>query len=266
MTNISSNASLPVSTAQTQQKKALDQLASGKRVNNAADDAVSVAIASRIGSDAVTLGQAAITASTGAALLATADSGLSATAGLLGQLQSLAVAAQSGILSPADSANLNAQFTSLLGQVDANASSTQFAGQSLLDGSFTATNFQLGTDAGSNVNVSLNAATTTSLGLNGLDLSTPANAAAALTAITAAIGTVAGQQADLGATSSTFSSRAELIGSSELAANESLSALLDADVGKASTQQAINDALSQANIAALAKHQKSSQHLLALLR
>ena len=265
MTSISGSVPFSVSTIQAQEKKALEQLSSGSRINHASDDAVSLAIASQISGANSALSQAAITASTGQALLNTANSGLSSVSGVLGQLQSLAASAQSGILTPAASADLNTQFQNLLGEVDATANSSQFAGQNLLDGSYNS-NFLLGSSSGDTVNVTLGSATTSALGLSGLDISTPANAATALDAITNAINNVAGQQANIAAASENFSTNANTIATQQEANNASLAALTGADIGQALIQQSTSDALSQSNIAALAKHQQSQRHLIDLLQ
>ncbi len=252
-----------------EQKKYLAQLENARRVNQASDDATSLAIATRINADVVALGAAATTAATGQALLAVADGGLAATSGILEQLKSLATLAQSGALSAADLATANDQFTALTNELDAIASTTSFNGQSLLDGSSgfaTGATFQLGANAGDTVTVTLNSTTSAALGLSTSNLLTPANAASALNAIDAAIAAVAGDRAQVGATASQFEFSSALIAATRENSIASVSSLLDADVADAKSKETVAALLNEANITALERTNAKRKNLLSLLQ
>jgi flagellin len=253
---------------QAEQRKYLDQLASGKRAT-ASTDATSIAIGTRISADSTALATAATSASTGQALLSVADGGLSRTSEVLEQLKSLATLAQSGTLSATDLATTNAQFSALKNELDGIASTTSFNGQSLLDGSSafaTGVNVQLGANASDTVAVSFNTTTSAALGLTGTNLLTPAGASAALTAVDSAINTVAGDRAQVGATSEQFAFSADLIATSRENADAAASNLLDADFGASVTGAANASLLSQANIASLQRANAQKRNLLSLLQ
>ncbi len=253
---------------QAEQKKYLERLASGQRVNSARDDATSLAIATRISADSQALGVAAITAAGAQAVLNVADGGLNAQTDVLNQLKSIATLAQSGVASPADLANLNNQFSALVGELDAIAGGTSFNGQSLLDGSSnfaTGVNFQVGSDASDTISVSINATTSAALGLGGQNVLTAAGASAASAAIDAALNNIAGQRAEVGADSAAFASRAGLIAISRENADAAVSALLDADIGESSTGAATAAVLNQLALAALERKNNQRRNLLSLL-
>lgn len=253
---------------QAEQKKYLDRLSSGQRVNSARDDATSLAIATRISADSQALSVAAINAAGAQAVLNIADGGLNAQTDVLNQLKSITTLAQSGIASPADLANLNQQFTALVGELDSIAGSTSFNGQNLLDGTSnfaTGVNFQVGAGASDTINVTIGTTTSAALGLSGQNVLSAANANAASAAIDAALNSIAGQRADVGADSAAFATRADLITVSRDNADAAVSALLGADIGESVTGATSASVLNQLSLAALERKNNQRRNLLSLL-
>jgi flagellin len=78
------------------------------------------------------------------ALIDTAEGGLQETEALLQRIRELAVQAASDTNSSADRAALDAEKTQLMAEIDRIANSTTWAGQNLLDGTFSNKNFQVG--------------------------------------------------------------------------------------------------------------------------
>jgi flagellin len=116
----------------------------------------------------------------------------------LQQLNDLAVQAGNGTLGQRSSgpAGQASQLTQNLNQI---AGNTQFNGQNLLDGSFSAS-LQTGPNAGDSRSVSLGSVSASALGVGSLDLSSSAGQASALQAISQAMQQVSDQQAGVGAT------------------------------------------------------------------
>ena len=119
----------------------MERLSTGKRINSAADDAAGVAITSRLTSNIKGINQSIRNAMDAQALIDTAEGGLQETEALLQRIRELAVQAASDTNSSADRAALDAEKTQLMAEIDRIATSTTWAGQKLLDGTFSNKNF-----------------------------------------------------------------------------------------------------------------------------
>lgn len=142
----------------------IQRLSSGLRINSAADDAAGLAISDRMTSQINGLNQAGRNANDGISLVQTADGALSSIAGDLQRMRQLAVQSSTGTLSSADRQSINQESQNLLSEINRVSSTTNFNGVSLLDGTFSNVNFQVGASSGQTVGMTLNAANTTSLG------------------------------------------------------------------------------------------------------
>jgi len=113
------------------------RLSSGSRFARASDDVAALSISTRQQSQVRSLRQALVNSAQAGSLLQVAYGGLSQISGLLDSLKSLAVQANSAALSDNERAFLNQEFTSYLSEIDRIASTTNFNGINLLDGSTT---------------------------------------------------------------------------------------------------------------------------------
>ena len=145
----------------------MERLSTGKRINSAADDAAGVAITSRLTSNIKGINQSIRNAMDAQALIDTAEGGLQETEALLQRIRELAVQAASDTNSSADRAALDAEKTQLMAEIDRIANSTTWAGQNLLDGTFSNKSFQVGggTMAMDSLSSSIAAVNRTGLGL-----------------------------------------------------------------------------------------------------
>jgi flagellin-like hook-associated protein FlgL len=124
---------------------AMHRLSTGKRINAAADDAAGVAISSRLDSTVRGLNQSIRNALDAQALIDTAEGGILEIETILQRIRELSIQAANDTNSADDRDNLNAEVQSLLAEIDRISSSTTWAGQNLLDGTFTDKSFQVGT-------------------------------------------------------------------------------------------------------------------------
>ncbi len=145
----------------------MQRLSSGKRINAAKDDAAGVAIASRLTSHVRGLHQSIRNAMDAQALISTAEGGLQETEVLLQRIREFAVQASNDTNSDADRTNLNNEAQQLLAGIDAIASGTTWAGQNLLDGTYSNKSFQVGggSMAVDQLSTSVAAATASALGV-----------------------------------------------------------------------------------------------------
>lgn len=114
-------------------------LASGLRINTAADDPSGLAIATSMQTISEGLDQGSRDIQTGANALTVADGAMQTVTEILQRMRALVVEANSDLLSVADVANLQAEVTQLADEINAIASKTEFNGTKLLDGSLTGT-------------------------------------------------------------------------------------------------------------------------------
>ena len=167
-TNVSSlNAQRNLNTSQSALATSLQRLSSGLRINSAKDDAAGMAISDRMSSQIRGLNQAARNANDGISLSQTAEGGLSAINDNLQRMRELAIQSANATNSASDRKALDAEAKSLLAEITRVATTTQFNGLNLLDGTFSAAQFQVGANANQTIGVSMSAATTESLGAYG---------------------------------------------------------------------------------------------------
>jgi flagellin len=167
-TNIASlNAQRNLTTSQSSLASALQRLSSGLRINSAKDDAAGLAISDRMTSQINGLDQASRNANDGISLSQTAEGGLSSIGDALQRMRTLAVQSANSTNSSSDRAALQSEATSLLAEISRVASTSQFNGLNLLDGSFSSQQFQVGANANQVINFSISGASTDVLGSYG---------------------------------------------------------------------------------------------------
>jgi flagellin len=202
-TNVMSlNAQRNLSTSGGQLATSLQRLSSGLRINSAKDDAAGLAISERFSSQIRGLNQAVRNASDGISLSQTAEGALGSIGNNLQRMRELAVQSANSTNSAGDRAALQQEVSQLAAEIDRVATQTQFNGLNLLDGSFSAQQFQVGANAGQTITISsINSARTSALGqfqgfqLTGQTIGTASDTAAAKSVtvggVTTSLGTIA---------------------------------------------------------------------------
>jgi flagellin len=125
----------------------LRRLSSGFRINSAKDDSAGLAISERFSAQIRGLDQARRNANDGISLAQTAEGALQSSGDILQRIRELAVQSANATNSAGDRAALNAEVQSLSQELQRIAAVTEFNGQKLLDGSFSAAQFQVGANA-----------------------------------------------------------------------------------------------------------------------
>ena len=183
-TNMNSlNVQMALNASQTQQSTAMERLATGLKINSAADNAAGFAIVTRMTSQIGGDTQAAANANDAISLTQTAAGDLTQITNNLQTMRNLAVQASNATNSASDRAALNNQLQSLSAEIQRVSQTSAFNGVKLLDGSFTAQTFQVGANSGANNQIqiaSIASASTSQLGAVG-GTSYSASAAGALT-------------------------------------------------------------------------------------
>ncbi|MGY5884482.1 flagellin N-terminal helical domain-containing protein [Modestobacter lacusdianchii] len=265
-TNIAAmNSYRNLSVTDGQMNKSLEKLSSGFRINRAADDAAGLAISEGLRSQIGGLKVAARNAQDGISVVQTAEGALTETHSILQRMRDLAVqASNDGALSNTDKAKADKEFQALALELTDIATKTTFNGTALLDGTYTAKNFQVGANATETLSVSIAAMDATALGATG-NLNTAADATAAITAINTAIGTVSDARAGLGATQNRLEHKINNLNATVENLSASESRIRDTDMAQEMTNFSRTQILSQAGTAMLAQANQSSQGILKLL-
>lgn len=179
--------------------KSLEKLSSGYRINRAADDAAGLAISEKMKAQIAGLRQAVRNAQDGISLIQTAEGALSETHAILQRMRELAVQASSSTMTTEDRDAIQEEINSLIEEIDRIATTTEFNGMTLLDGSLTAIDILIGANSGQTISFSINAMTSASLTVNQISVSTVADAMSAIDDIDNAINEVSKARAKLGA-------------------------------------------------------------------
>ncbi len=176
--------------------QASERLASGRRINSAADDAAGLAISNRQTSQIRGLDQAVRNANDGISLIQTAEGALDEVTNILQRMRELAIQSSNGIYSDTDRATLDAEVQQLKAEVDRIAETTAFNGQNVLDGSLGNVALQVGSEANQTIDFEVAGFSTSSLGGSGGDIVGEATAAG-LTSLRAVTGTASLQINDI---------------------------------------------------------------------
>jgi flagellin len=142
------------------------QLSSGLSINSPADNPAGYITAQGFTSQINGLTQAVSNANQGVSLLQTAEGALQQQIGVVQQLNSISVQAANGTQDPSEAESLQNVVTQLTGQVTTIASQTQFNNISLLNGTFSGVQFQVGANEGQTLSLSINNTAADALGLN----------------------------------------------------------------------------------------------------
>lgn len=176
-----------------------ERLTSGYKINRASDSPAALVIATKFSSQIAGFEAAKANVANGINLVQSADKTLETFQTLLTQAKKLALDSMDGTRDASARTANNSELTNIIASIDRMANNTKFGGNKLLDGSFTNKNLQIGDDASQVYSLSVTDMRTSALGINSSTVDTAANATTALTAIDAAIDSVAAERGRLGA-------------------------------------------------------------------
>ncbi len=274
-TNVASlNAQRHLYDTTTKFQKSMERLSSGMRINRAGDDAAGLAISEGLKSDIRALQQASRNAADGISLVQTAEGSLDEVNNILLRLRELAEQAATETLGEDERGYLQNEFDEQLSEIDRIASTAEFNGLKLLDGSVTSLNVQvgIGTDVNTSaVSIDLSQPMSTSdLGLTSgtirIDGTNGANALTAIAAITAATGSVSSVRAGFGAAQNRFETSIRNINMTAENLSAANSRIRDVDVALETSNMTSLQILQQAGVSILSQANTTSQLALNLLQ
>jgi len=259
--------------------EAMERLSTGKRINNAGDDAAGLAISSRMTSQIEGLEQAARNANDAISMIQTADGALVEITSVLQRMREITVQASSATNSTTDITALATEFEGLRDEVINIVTYTTWNGRTLLDGSVDGAaddivSFQIGSNAAQAIAVdfgtfAVDGTTGNDFGanfINTLTISTNADSNTALGYIDTALTAVTTRQATLGAAISRLEHAIDNLSNNAVNMEASRSRIMDANYAKESTELARTQIIQQAGTAMLAQANQKSQSVLQLLK
>ena len=290
-TNISAmNTYGRLTNANAAKSESLSKLSSGLRINKAGDDSAGLAISEKMKGQIGGLKQAKSNAQDGISLIQTAEGALNETHSILGRMRDLAVQSNNDTLSDDDRSAISKEYKALTAEIDRISSTTEFNTKSLLKGtgakdtvaSFT---FQIGANDGQTMSIDIKAMDSESLKVKDIDLSTSGITTTAGTidgdgnvtgttatsdnrvqTIDAAIKTVSGQRAGLGAAQNRLEHTINNLGTTNENLSEANSRIRDVDMAEEMMSFTKSNILSQAATSMLSQANAMPNSVLGLLQ
>lgn len=270
-TNIQSLAaqrSLNINSAQ--QKSNLEHLASGSRINKAADDAAGLAISEKMRGQIRSLNQDMRNANDGISMIQTAEGAMNEMGNILIRFRELSIQGASDTISDTERGFIDQEVQQLRQEVDRITSSTEYNGTKLLNGEAGQLEVQIGTRnnpeedrfvfdaAATNV-------TADSLGISDITLATKEDAQGNLEKIDDAMKTLTSNRANLGALQNRLTSSINnmQIYTENLAAAKSR--IADVDIASETADLTKNNILTSANVSVLSQANNNSMMALKLV-
>jgi len=242
----------------------MEKLSSGYRINRASDDAAGLAIANRLRVNVRSLNVASRNVVEGKSLLQVAEGSANQIEGILERMKELATQAASANAGT-DLDKLDAEYQTLIEEIDRIVEDSEYQGTPLLDGSFSGT-FQVGSGgvaAADQINISIGELSSSGLEIAAA-LDSAENAVTAIGEIDDAIDALAEVLGDIGASMNrldfTYSNLQVQI--ENFSASESV--IRDVDMAAEMVNFTKNQILLQAGTAMLAQANMSTQSVLSL--
>lgn len=257
-----------------------ERLSSGLRVNRAADDAAGLSIATRMGSQIRGFNQAIRNTNDAISMIQVAEGAVSETESALQRIRELSVQAANDTLVTSDREDIWTEVNQLMSEIDRIATDTEYNGQTLLGGTdstgLTRT-FQVGADANKTIDLTVNVAGTSAIGVDTDDMLTAtamaalsttdqqAKANSAIAMADNAIGSISDIRANLGAMQNRLESVVTNLEHVSENTEQARSRIMDADIASETAKLTRNAILQQAGSAILAQANAQPQMALQLL-
>jgi flagellin len=246
-----------------QLSKSMERLASGFRINRAADDAAGLAISENLRGQIRGLGQAQRNALDAVSMVQTAEASLVEVHSMLQRVRELAVQFKNGSLSTEDRSAIQTEVNQLASEIERIGRDSEFNGIKLLNANAAVT-FQVGCEDGQTISVS-SISLGQAVGTAVYTLSTTSAGANDISEIDAAIVAVSTQRSGFGAVQNRLEYTLSNLATYEENLTASESRIRDVDMAKEMTTFAKFQILQQAGVSMLAQANQGNQAVLGLL-
>jgi len=259
------NAHRQLNTTGTKLSKSMERLASGYRINRAADDAAGLAISEKLRAQIGGLAQAQRNAQDAVSLVQTAEGAMAEVHSMLQRVRDLAVQYNNGTLATADKTAITDEVTQLCNAIDRIASDTKFNGIALLTGT-SSISFQVGSEDNQTLSVSavslFGSGTSVKVDSGVVSFSGTVN----LSNIDSAIANVSSARGTFGSVQNRLEHRLANLATYQENLTSSESRIRDVDMAAEMTKFTKLNILQQAGTSMLAQANQAPQGVLSLLR
>ena len=258
-TNIAAvNAQRNLVTSQRVIQNSMAQLASGSRINKAADDAAGLAISEGLKSQLRSGLQATRNANDGISMIQTGEGGLNEISNIVTRLRDLAIQGASDTVGDTERKFLDKEVQQMKSEIDRIANVTTWGTTKLLDGNSPQFDFQVGlygdaTDNRISWDPSENNATLDGLDLSSLDFTSKDGAQDALALLDTAQSNVNGMRSNMGALQNRMTSTVDNLMNQHENLSAANSRIRDTDVAQSSSEMTRNNILLQAGVSTMAQ-------------
>ena len=253
----------------------MQRLSTGLRINSAADDAAGHQIANRMTAEIMGLKQAIKNAADAQALMGTAEGAIEEIQVMLLRMRELAVQSSNATNSTADKASLQLEAAELETEIQRTANNTTWAGKVLLDGTFSGLEstagrtFQIGTDSGQTIELSIPELTATAVTIGysvALSIGSFTGAQSAIVTIDDGMSTLANVRANIASKMNRLDHTIANLENVVTNLSQSKGRIVDADFATETANLARTQVLQQASMAMLAQANASKQNILTLFQ
>ncbi|GAB4267132.1 MAG: flagellin [Candidatus Rifleibacteriota bacterium] len=238
--------------------KALNRIASGKRINSASDDPAGLAVAMAMESQNRGLLMQIANRQDEISLMQTAEGALGSTNDMLQRMNELSVQAANGTLTDADREAIQLEVDQIRQQIDQTANNTNYNTKPLLDGS-------LDIQLQNGQQFSIPAMNSSALGVDQADLSTQSGASQAIGQVTQAINQVTSQRSTIGAIQNRIASEISSLRTELINTTAAQSRIEDADMAMEIINMYRSELQSKAAIKAFKMQDENRTAVLGLL-
>jgi flagellin len=267
-TNVSSlNAQRNLYQTQLSLDSSMSRLSSGYRITKAGDDAAGLGISSNLEAQIRSYSQAVRNANDGISLIGSTEAALNETANILTRMRELAMQSASDGIGDTQRGYVDTESQAMIQEIDRIANVAEYNGTKLLDGTAATLDFQVGVMNTTNDRIQFTTldATSATLGVDAVDLTSKTGAQDALAAIDAGIEAVSTARSGLGAAGNRFASAVASIQAFSESISAANSRIRDVDVAEETSRLSRNQILSQAGVSVLAQANQMPQLALKLL-
>jgi len=249
--------------------QSMEQLATGKRINSAADDAAGLAISNRQTSQIRGLNQAVRNANDAISMLQTAEGATNEVTNMLQRMRELAVQSTNGTYAASDRTALQSEFAELQAEITRISNNTEWNASKIVDGTMTAVTFQVGANASQVITVTfkdIEGMTGMTAAMLSAAIGTVTEANTSITSIDTAMAAIDSFRSDMGAKINRFQHAGDNLTNVSTNTSAARSRILDADYAKTASELARTQIIQQAATAVLAQANTSQQSVLKLLQ
>jgi len=253
----------------------LEKLSSGRQINRAADNAAGLAISEKMRTQILGTLTASRNTQDAVSLIQVAEGGLQSIQGMLQRSRELAVQSANGTNDDnVDRRAMQGEFENIVAEIDSTASTTQFNGMNVLDGTNDPITIQAGPNAEDTVDLEISSMTAEQLlgqasseynASTDANLATAGAASNAIDTLDSAINDVSMQRAELGALQNRLEFRMQALDIQAENATAAESRIRDTDMAKMMSELTAKNILQKASTAMLAQANARPQNIVGML-